>query len=638
MCGIAGQFAFGSHAIFPGFAGVAFRLLRRRGPDRTGEWSHQHRVQLCFTRLSIIDLSGSSDQPMLSADGRLAMVFNGELYNYRELRAELRDEGTQFRSSGDAEVALAAVGRWGVEALERFNGMFAFAVYDSSERSILIARDAAGIKPVYVWHGNQGLVFGSQLDVVLAHPWLRGSRIDRLGLGAYLRRGFVAEGASVVEGVELLPGGTCLRIDADGIPSRSTWFAFKPNENPPPNEADILDCLYGAVERQLVADVPVGLFLSGGVDSPLVAGLAARSSERPLPTFTVRRSDADDESQDASQYAKAFGLSNRVVELSGGFLVSCAEEALAAASEPLGDYSIIPTLAVCRVAAGDARVLLSGDGGDELFWGYPERFLTILDLCESFAQPFSLRSARWFGRKWFGLGSAPYSLRYRSIGDWYAAKHTHASETFLAKVLRQLPVGSADDVWFEFDGFEKNEVAEWSRWLEFKVHLQRVLLKVDRASMWSSVEVRVPLLDNELIDLALSLRWQSCLDVPNRIGKLPLRRALAGLGAAPTRKKRGFGLPIGEMLRTDLSYLLDELAEAQSLAGMPVKRQGMKEAIDRHRRGEVDYGWAFWILIGLLRWEERVWQSAESWRSEIESFGVGPWSGSESSTLVIAAH
>lgn len=613
MCGIVGVFHTDSkisdsdtHLIKK-----LSELMARRGPDDEGFWSDGELCALGFRRLSILDLSPSGRQPMITKDGRYVIVYNGEVYNFQELRRELESEGVRFRSTGDTEVVLYALARWGVKALERFNGMFALGFYDTAEKRLLLARDHAGIKPLYYLLTSRGMVFASQYDQILTHPWSKDLRVSREALALYLRLGYIPAPYALLENTYMLEPGTWLEISSDGIIRRGRFFEFPQYVEPDLQGAEAYEAVDAiiteAVRRHLISDVPLGTFLSGGIDSPLVAAKIRAVSNESVKAFTIgTNNDCFDESQDAIKYAREIGLEHIVRHVSPNDALNMLDDVIAACSEPFGDYSIFPTMIITRLASCEVKVMLSGDGGDELFWGYVGRFGSVIEKARDFRQPYWWRSVRWGMKKLFNLGSGHRNLRWFSIGDWYRAKHTRIPEEWLQRIFPDIPPWPKGFSLFTYNDWEPNRTAQWLRWNEFVGHLTMVLLKVDRASMYHSLEVRVPLLDREVVEVATRVDWRSCLDLVKGIGKLPLRYALARHVRHQTQRKRGFTVPMSEWLRGPLRQIFEEAVLAKrEIVGLPLNRNALSEMFYQHLSGMSDYAWGLWVLLSLALWEER---------------------------------
>ena len=634
MCGIAGEFLLATSSD-PAESNVRIStmtdLAARRGPDDEGiGCDPRGGLTFGFRRLAVIDPSPAGAQPMISGDGRSVLVFNGEVYNFRELRDELKSQGVPFRSQSDAEVLIESLSTWGTDAISRLNGMFAFAWYQIDSRVLVLARDPVGVKPLYWLKDPRGVVFASQYDQMMAHPWTRQKAMSLDALALYLRLGYIPPPYGALEDTRLLEPGTWVRVDADGGVEQERYFSFpRTGESVLFGEEAtdaVADVVAAAVRRQLVSDVPLGVFLSGGIDSPLVAAEAVAAAGS-LKAFTIaveadrRRADprdrlnstAIDESGDAAAYARELGLEHVVLRVTANDALAVLDDVTDSCSEPFADYSIFPMLLVSRLAREHVTVALSGDGGDELFWGYGGRFASVIEKAEDFAAPHLARNLRWWTKRFLGIGAGYWNLRFKTIGEWYRAKHQRVPERWLEAIFPDLPDWPASYGSFDFSGHDRTETAHWLRWNEFNSHLGMVLLKVDRASMFNSLEVRVPLLDREVMQMAANVNWPSCLELGSRIGKIPLRRALARRVPHQTRRKRGFSVPMNEWLRGPLLPRLREgLLGRTQLAGIKVDRDSMTRFVNRYldqtadpRGGTPPDCLAVWVLLSLAFWEDR---------------------------------
>ncbi|HEY4176132.1 MAG TPA: asparagine synthase (glutamine-hydrolyzing) [Kofleriaceae bacterium] len=611
MCGLVGVFGFTD---FPREelekpVRRMTALMTRRGPDDEGFWTDGARCALAFRRLSILDLTAAGHQPMVSRDGRYVLVFNGEIYNYRELRAELETLGHQPRSSGDAEVLLLALVEWGSNALERLNGMFALALYDTKDKRLLLARDHAGIKPLHYAVTQQGVVFGSQYDQLLVHPWCADARVDRDVLGLYLRFGFVPAPYGLHRTTAQIEAGEFVEIGPTGALKRGRFFELPKVQKPTLRGTEAIETLDAAlvasVKRQLQSDVPLGVLLSGGIDSPLVAAEAARQHNGSLHAFTIEVDDPrHDEGPDAKRYADEIGLDRITERVTAVNAVNLLDDVIAASTEPTADYSMFPTLMVSRLARRTVKVVLSGDGGDELFWGYPSRFAPTIDQARYFNYPLPLRYAAVAARRLFKFGTATRDVvNYDSVGRLYQRKHTLLNEGDLAAIFPSLPQLPTSFTSFVSRDTDPDAVAQWTRWNEFRIHLARVLDKVDRASMFNSLEVRVPLLDRDVIDVAWRTDWKSCLDLETRIGKRVLRSVLARRVRHQTTSKRGFTVPMAAWLKTTLRPLVEEhLLRRDEFLGLPVRRGEIARIYSELCAGNDSKAWGLWLLLSLVLW------------------------------------
>ena len=610
MCGIAGELRFREKEPAGADWDRISSMMSRRGPDDSGFWAEDGSCTLAFRRLSIIDLSSGGHQPMTAGKGRYVLVFNGEVYNFVELREQLQQRGVTFRSTSDSEVVLHALIEWGAAALAKFNGMFALAFYDSIEKKLLLARDHAGMKPLYYLTSDRGIVFGSQYDQLLAHPWSYGLGVSREALGLYLRLAYIPAPFAMIEKTHMLEPGTWMEITANGQSQQGRFFILSQYAEPSLRGEEALEAvdeaITRAVRRHLISDVPVGAFLSGGIDSPLVVAKMRSVSANPIQTFTIGTGEKQtDESLDAQAYAKEIGVEHKIEYVRTDQVLDLVAEVIDACGEPFGDYSIFPTLLAARLASRDHKVVLSGDGGDELFWGYPSRFATLIRLAVDFRMPLWLRRVRWGVKRAFLRGNDRYLLM-DSVGNAHRAMHTRFPEALLEEIFPSLPVWPPGCNVYAYDGREIDQIGQVSRWNEFAYHLTMVLMKVDRASMYNSLEVRVPLLDREVIDVASKVDWRDCLQIGQQLGKIPLRRVLAKHVRYQTHAKRGFEAPMATWLRTSMKDMFEEYVLNQTdLLGLEINRKAVRGVFDQHVHGKRNYAKGLWPLLSLALWTRK---------------------------------
>jgi asparagine synthase (glutamine-hydrolysing) len=585
--------------------------MARRGPDDEGFWSDpEGRVQLGFRRLAILDLTPAGHQPMISADGRSVLMLNGEIYNFRELGKELEAAGVVFRSRSDTEVLLEGLNRWGVEGISRLNGMFAFAWYRMPDRRLVLARDHAGIKPLYYFEpaDRSGLAFASQFDVLLRTPWGEPGPVRPDVLRLYLRLHHIPPPYGLLERTHQLRPGHLLTLEPDRPVEQRAWWTLPRDPEPDlPAEAvlePLAEALDRAVRRQRIADVPLGVFLSGGVDSPLVTAVARRQAGSSLKAFTIGSPGwAQDESADASAYGRRLDVDFRLHPVSGEEALGTIAEVHKAQHEPFADYSILPTLLVSRFAREEVTVSLSGDGGDELFFGY-ERPASLLRSGALFRWPRPVRLALWGAGR---TGIAPRrsdAVVARDPGDYYFGVNTRLKDEDLRTLAPGLGSLPDDFDLYDFRGFRgTRDLANYSRYVEFYGQLQRGLKKVDMASMHHSLEVRVPLLDREVVDLSLRIDPLSCLK--NGVRKAPLRNLLARSVPAESipKAKRGFAVPLGDWLRGPLVPLVEEtlFSSGELYPAGVFDRSALRAYWEGHKRGE-NRKWGLWTLLSLQWW------------------------------------
>jgi asparagine synthase (glutamine-hydrolysing) len=411
-----------------------------------------------------------------------------------------------------------------------------------------------------------------------------------------------------LQDTQQVAAGSWLAVDVERRRSSGRFFEFPVWRQPDLRGAEADDAVdaavRAAVSRHAVADVPLGTFLSGGIDSPLVASFLCDVAARPNAFTMSTGGDELDEAADAALYARQIGVEHVVATLTPERAVAMLDDVVDACSEPLADYSIFPTLFIAELARTRVKVALSGDGGDELFWGYAGRFGTIL---EKLGQPQSAESGEgWNWSRVLAAGAGGDSRWPSGVGDLQRARHTHASEGWLARVFPELPPWPADFRIFAYDGLEPEPTAQWLRWNEFEGHLPKILQKVDRGSMFHGLEVRAPLLDREVIEVASRIDWRSCLDPSRRVGKLPLRRALAKRVSHMTVAKRGFTVPMDAWLRGPLRPIFEDVVlRRRSIAGLAVDGAALRQRFERHLDGRSDDAAGLWGLLSLSLWEER---------------------------------
>lgn len=619
MCGIGG--IFGLERLQEQPETVIRRMnqtMKHRGPDANGVYVSPELV-LGHQRLSIIDLNESANQPMKSTDGRFILVFNGEVYNYRELRAQLGDY--QFDTNSDTEVVIAAWERWGIDALQRFDGMFAFAIWDTQKKELVIARDRMGIKPLYYAEVDQSLVFASEVRTILASG-LVNRRASQNAIVDYLRYQCVHAPDTLVDGVKMLLPGHFMRISDTEIKSFSYWrLTDAPDIESTAEEchAEIRRLMESAVQSRLVADVPFGAFLSGGIDSSLIVGLMAKHQHSPVKTFSVTfDEDEFSEAPYARMIAEKFKTDHTEIRLTPGDFLEDLPNALASMDHPSGDGP--NTYIVSRVTKeAGVSMALSGTGGDELFAGY-----------DIFKRIYSLQDKRWLLSfpKWArnfggtllkkyrpGIASdktaAVLGADYLDVEYIYWASRLLFFDQRLLQLLNQnaLPPNRVFELvgtqiahgtkGFQMPLLSKVSVAEIS------TYLQNVLLRdTDQMSMAHALEVRVPFMDHRLVEYVLGI--PSGIKYPHTPKKL-LTDSFPDLlpPEIVNRKKMGFTFPWNQWLREDLrSFAGDHLSD---LARRPLfKKNGIDKLWSDFENRQPGINWAhIWNLIVLENWMQQ---------------------------------
>lgn len=650
MCGIAGY--LGGGALDDAAAGQLLQrmgsAIAHRGPDSTGNWQQADaRIGLAHRRLAIVDLSPAGHQPMRSHGARHTLVFNGEIYNHLALRAEL-GAGIAWRGHSDTETLLACIEAWGVRrAVERAHGMFAFAVWDHEQRRLTLARDRLGEKPLYYgWHGRPGqetFLFGSELRALQAHPDFRGD-VDRDALQALVRHGTVGGTRAIWRGIRKLPPASLLSIGVQDRPGEPTpqvyWSAATaaadgcahPLDLPPAQAVDALEALLrDAVRRQMLADVPLGAFLSGGVDSSTVTALMQVQSRRPVRSFSIGfREDAYDESRHARRVAQHLGTEHTEFQLGAEDALAVVPRLASVYDEPFADSSQIPTLLVSTLARRHVTVCLSGDGGDELFCGYNRHLLTHSTWPRVRHLPLPLRrlaaavllgvppqgwdsAAAWASRlsstpaRWAHVGEKLHKAGLALDSGSVAALHRRLTSTWHG-ASPVLDAGSEPDATpLPEAAAALGEVQQMQLLDQLSYLPDDILAKVDRAAMSVSLETRVPLLDHRVAEFAWRLP-QACKLRAGPQGlqtKWALRQVLYRHVPPELieRPKMGFGVPLGAWLRGPLRAWAEELLDESRL-----RREGWFDApaLRRkwalHQGGRFDCAHQLWPVLVFQAW------------------------------------
>ncbi len=537
MCGIAGM-VVRDRAVDPADLQRMSAQLTHRGPEDSGVYVSDH-VGIAHTRLAIIDLAGGH-QPLSDAQGRYALVCNGEIYNYIELRAELEALGAAPLTHSDSEVALHAFAQWGVAGLKRLHGMYAFALYDHQQRDLWLVRDRLGIKPLYLARLPDRIVFASELKALL--PLLPQRKVHAGALAEFFQNQFSTGAETIIEGVERIAPGTALRIGPDlKIETHRYWSARDIAPRSALSHADALaewEPLFDQVMREhMRADVPYGVFLSGGVDSAVLLAQLKRAHEHPIKTYSIGWSDAQmrDELDDAERVAQLLGSEHRSIRLDAQAVFRRLPRSVWAADDLMRDYACLPTLALAEAAARDLKVVFSGEGGDEAFAGYGR-----------YRPDFFERTFKALRHP----GSGGFRVRPELDPAWVRRLFVPALQPALA--AHRAPVVRA---WGETP-------AAWSalqrrQYVDLQTNLpDDLLVKADRMLMAFSVEGRVPFLDHRVVEFGLSLPDQ--LKVSSKGGKVFIKRWAESFLPADHlwRRKRGFHVPVGEWLRGDFLHAL----------------------------------------------------------------------------------
>jgi asparagine synthase (glutamine-hydrolysing) len=619
MCGIAGLFHLSTaKPVDPQRVRVMTDTLVHRGPDGSGVWTAPG-IGLGHRRLAIIDLV-TGEQPMRSNDGALTVVFNGEIYNFRELRRELEATGAMFQTNSDTEVILHGWRLWGADCVTRFNGMFAFALYDETRRCLFLARDRLGVKPLFYTELADGCVlFASELKGLLAHPLVRRTP-DISAVEDFMAYGYVPDDTAIVAGVRKLPAGHHLTLRlGESLPAPVQYwdvsFADRARGSQNALEDELVDLMRAAVRSRMVADVPLGAFLSGGVDSSAVVALMAEASSRAVTTCSIGFDQADhDETRYAGAVAERFATDHhsRTVAADDFSIIDRLVEAF---DEPFADASALPTYRVCALARETVTVALSGDGADEAFAGYRRHAFFQGEARARALLPSSVRRPLFggLGTLYPRLDWAPRPLRAkttlqalgRTDGEAYAdavgvTSAATRRKLFSREFQSQLGGHRAEDRYVRvMDGAPARDPLDRAQYADLKIWLPGdILTKVDRTSMAVSLEAREPLLDYRLIEFAARLPVN--MRVRRGVGKWLMKHALERYLPDDIlyRRKMGFVTPISAWFRGALSEEARMIAQGSALAETGwFDMDGISRLVTTHQAGVADHGRTLWQLL-----------------------------------------
>lgn len=613
MCGIAGIINFDKSPVELPYLEIMAETLASRGPDDTGVWARDW-VGFAHKRLAILDLSYAGHQPMVDVESGSVIVFNGEIYNYRELRKELEGAGYSFVSNSDTEVLLKAYVCWKHGCLERINGMFAFAIWDGCTKELFAARDRLGVKPFYYLVDDKKFIFASRPKAIMSQPGCN-CGIDQDALGLYLDVGFVPAPWSLSKGVKKLEPGCCLTVRSDGkVESRQYWSLIDKWREPivkissRDSSERLFELIKDSVRLRLVSDVPLGLFLSGGVDSAAVlAGMSENVGLSQIRTFCVNFcGDKCPDAVYARQLAKHLGSEHYEYDFRPQDLLDITELLPELYDEPIADVSLLPSVALCEFSRKYVTVCLSGDGGDELFGGYPNyRRLRWFNAVRQIpCLSLLLKSVLRVGSGHTGL-LASEAMNRSSIIE-LAAFMRMSRKDVTRPVTDQFSGGKsfyhlAADMGEKLMGVECVRQASCLDALYFMADDN--LQKMDVASMAFGLEVRVPLLDYRIVEFAAKLPLSHRIMFGKQ--KYVLRKAVESKMPEGffNRPKTGFAPPVGQWLRNELrDWAFAELSK-ENISGLGIlDYQQVRNILEQHVSGRRNYSSYVWLLINLIRW------------------------------------
>ena len=629
MCGIAGVFNRGGGVVEQSWLTAMAAALCHRGPDADGFWIDAG-LGLAHRRLSVIDVSEAGRQPISNEDGTIQVCFNGEIYNFHEIRQQLLARGHRFTSRTDSEVIAHAWEEWGWQAVTRFNGMFAFAVWHATERRLWLVRDRLGVKPLYYTWQDGRLVFGSELKAIFNVPGVVRT-LDPVALDAYLALNYVPGPRTIWREVQQLPPGHMLSATADGYSVEPYWdvrFGGEKYTDRARAIEDIRALCDDAVRLRLVSDVPLGAFLSGGLDSTAVVHFMRPHHSGPLHTFSVRFEESSfDEGPFASLVAKGYDLTHHEVNCRAADVHACLDRLVWHADAPVADISMVPMYRLAEATRRHVTVVLSGDGGDEVFGGYAiyhaDRLARVWRALPKWLRERLIKPVVHALPASTSKMSVDYALRQFVTGAGEAPEKAHytwrtiCSTQERARLLRpDVHEAATRDMAPEAPFLRAYLASGASDWLDrlFYVDLKTfladsILPKVDRTTMAFGLEARTPWLDYRLVELGARLPSQWKLQ--GRDTKVIFKDAMRGLvpEAIVRRTKAGFHAPLATWFRGPLQALVRETLAPESMRVLPELQVAPVQAlVDDHLSGRANHAFKLWGLVTIVRW-------AHTWRS-----------------------
>lgn len=625
MCGIAGILQLDRQHHAP--ADVLHGMLRsivHRGPDEDGQLIDGE-LAMGMRRLSIIDLA-DGQQPIFNASGRFGVVFNGEIYNYRELRAELQSQGYRFRTNSDTEVLVHLYEEYGTACLEHLRGMFGLAIWDNQRRSLFLARDRLGVKPLYYARRDGVLVFGSEIKAMLVHPKVNAA-LDLVGLDQYLSLKYVPAPRTMFDGICSLPPGHSMLVQDGVVSVERYWDVSFRKSVPAKSEGEycerLLELLRESVGLRLRADVPFGAFLSGGVDSSTIVALMAEQISGPVKTFCVgfEGGGEADELPYAQQVADRFGCDHHTLVVTAKDFLTYADDVLWHLDQPIADQATVATHMVAKLARGHVKMVLTGEGGDELFAGYARYhgeqysgwFKGLPSLMGSWLRGGS-RLLPGMRRGKIAINALTIQDEPTRFANWFPMFNDETKARVLQAALGEAPDTVAQVIGDQLDRCDAESALDRMLYADSKLWLpDYLLLRGDKLTMANSLEARVPLLDHKLVEFAAQLPEH--FKLRGRQRKYLLKRVAERLIPAEIihRKKQGFPIPIERWLRSEARPMMRDLLSTETL-----KKRGLfnsdfvSSLISQHESGYADHSTELWGLMGVEMWMQRFVDSATS--------------------------
>ena len=600
MCGIFGE--IGTELTSKKSFDEMLYLSKKRGPDMDGYYRDED-IQFGFNRLSIIDVSINGNQPLKSPSGRYVIICNGEIVNFKSIQQKLSIKNNMLRSNSDIEILSHALEIWGISKLHKeIRGMFSLAIFDRLEKKLSLSRDPAGIKPLYYAKTRFGVIFASQYDQIFKHDWFKNKKsINITALSEYFKLGYIPSPLALFENSYLLgPGEICI-IDNNYNTKISSFYNYDDLSSLDETKLSTIHKVENSIEsyisEYLQSDAPIASFLSGGVDSSLLNSLISKKIKN-FKAFTIsEKHNGINESTYAKQIADHLEIGHHIEDFSDKSLNKWIDNHFKSFSEPFADFSSLPSFKICEIASSSYKVMIAGDGGDELFWGYT-RFLKTVDHKNWFKyHPFIRRIISGILRKTGKKISS--GIECNDLETWIFEMMGPFNSDRLKYLLPDFKYSKSTRDLYKIpsENISAIDLLKWQKKTEFLGHMQRRLLKVDRTSMWHGIEVRVPYLDQRLLDLSLKIK--PSLGIEHREPKYLLKEIL--YEHVPKNKlfqgKQGFSIDLAKILRNDLKEEVQDLLHSKNTSLSSILNQKfIQRSVEDYMNNENNNSWEIWAL------------------------------------------
>lgn len=622
MCGILGEVAINGNLVSKALFMKLLSMSKNRGPDNSGYYQNEKYIQLGFNRLSILDLSNIGNQPIRSQSGRFVMVYNGEIYNYLDIKGLLQSNGINFFGTGDSEVIIEAFEYLGIKkTVKMLDGMFAIGLYDKKRKILHLIRDFAGIKPLYYGFNKKMLVFASQYDQIAKHPSFTNNSINPEVLKLYFSQHFIPAPFGLLKNTFQIMPGEIVTFDYRGNKIHNRYWELPSNNSYSINDSKVAleyigESLNNAVKAELISDVPVSAFLSGGIDSPLICYYAQKHLDNRLNAVSIgSNSVVHDETLKANKYGKLIGVNHNSIKIDGKFTLDMLSGIINSIREPFADISLVPTFIASKIAKENGSVVLSGDGGDELFFGY-ERFSSIAKNIKIQNYPHLIKYGIYaIDRVIWGNKHFNSACLFNSQGNAHLNLQSRFSNDRICDLMPHLRGINNPHSYSTYDyKSTKDELTllQNMRYAEFYGMMQKTLRKIDLASMANSLEIRVPFLKKSFIEKSLQINPYLSLSRNHNGGfdkkQILKKLLLQNIPESPSDNvKKGFSVPLKKWMGEELMEPITEILHDRKLIDyFGIETGEIDKLLFEHKNNRFDHKWPIFTIFSIFAWRSNL--------------------------------